>query len=429
VLAADVDGDGKPDMVSGNWSSGALTLSLGKGDGTFAPGQVLIPAGRPALGDLDRDGLTDVVVSRFPSYVDVWLGLGGGRFLGRQIVDAGVGAQSSWLFAADLDGDAGPDLVAVNRAKGQIEVMLNDGRANLSPAVSYSVGQAPVLAIPADVDGDGRPDVVVANNASNDLTVLRNVGGGQLQAYPATVPAGIGPRSLASGDFNRDGKTDLIVASTGYPDGGATVATVLLGNADGTFMPMGTFNPGASTVSVATGDIDNDGILDFALLSLDGVSAYRGNGNGTFTYQVGFSTSSYPAQIVIGDLDGDGLGDLVIVGMQNNAVAVEVYTSGGATFAWNRQYYAAQDTPSSVALADINADGSLDIVVANEGSSNVTVLQNSGFGQFGAQLIYPVGLNPVSLTVADFDRDGRPDVMVADSALSYLRNIGNICRR
>ena len=163
---------------------------------------------------------------------------------------------------------------------------------SFSPAASYPVGASPQAVAIGDFNGDGKADMVTANTNSNTVSVLLNNGNGTFGAAQ-TYAVGVSPTSVAVGDFNGDGKLDIATANEGayyaaYSAHGGSVS-VLLGNGDGTFQPAANFSAGVNTQSVAVGDFNHDGKLDLATAN-EGTS-YRGgssvgvllgNGDGIF---------------------------------------------------------------------------------------------------------------------------------------------------
>ena len=264
--AGDLNGDGRPDLVidhSLNAAAGTVAVGvlLNKGDGTYAP--VVDTPGVPdndlQIADLNGDGRADMVLGTGYK-VDVLVNAGAGAFSPAVTYSTGnnpVGGESltfQSLAVSDLDGDGKPDLVLGTEATC-VSILLNKGNGTFAPAVCLStVGLARVVAA-ADLDGDGKVDLIVGGSDSKSLTVFRNLGSG---TFGPAVTYTTDPTSMIStGDLNGDGKVDVVFA-----DGTGT--RVLLNNGDGTLAPDGFFFDGtAGTLS----DVNGDGKLDLVSIN------------------------------------------------------------------------------------------------------------------------------------------------------------------
>ncbi len=281
----------------------------------------------------------------------------------------------------------------------------------------YTVGTGPISIAVGDFNLDGRLDVVVVNSGDNNVSVLLGNGEGTFQ--PAVdYPVGSYPKSVAVGDFNGDGKPDLVVANSVNNN-----VDVLLGNGDGTFQPAVNYTVGTFPVSVAVADFNGDGKLDLVVANVDSnnVSVLLGNGDGTFqTPAVNYAAGTGPESVAVGDFNGDGKPDLAVANFSSGNVSV-LLGKGDGTFqaAVN---YAAGTNPFSVAVGDFNGDGKPDLAVANFGSGNVSVLLGKGDGTFQAAVNYAAGTNnnPYSVAVGDLDGDGELDLAVANSNSNFV---------
>jgi hypothetical protein len=242
---------------------------------------------------------------------------------------------------------------------------------------------------------------------------------------PLAFDTGVGPESVAVGDFNGDGKQDLAAAGLGtyYPYQGTV--SLLLGQGDGTFLPAQTFLAGSHPVSVAVGDFNGDGKLDLAVADYGdsyygyagGVSVLLGKGDGTFLPAKGYAAGDNPWSVAVGDFNGDGVPDLAVA---NSAVlggtpSVSILLGQGDGTFLPAVNYAAGQRSYSVAVGDFNGDGKQDLAVANAWPSNtVSVLLGNGDGTFLPALSSPAPGNPWSVAVGDFNGDGVPDLAVAN---------------
>src|SRR5438876_796187 len=242
----------------------------------------------------------------------------------------------------------------------------------------------------------------------------------------SSVHAGSNPTSAAVGDFNGDGKVDLAVANSGASNGVASVS-VLLGRSDGTFNPAVNYSGGFGSLSLAVGDFNRDGKLDLveANFSTGNVTILLGNGNGTFQAPRSYGTNGAPTSVAVGDFNRDGKLDLVVANLVNNsggAGSMGVLLGNGDGTFQPVVNYGLGSNPDSVAIGDFNGDGKLDLAVANSGGygnpASMKLLLGNGNGTFQPALEF-VGAgspNPSSLAVGDFIGHGRLDVAVADGS-------------
>jgi hypothetical protein len=381
-VVADLNLDGKPDVVVGESCAGLSNCASGEtlagvllsnGDGTFQPAVVYKAGGSQFVSsivvtDLNRDGMPDLVLtswrctsSGFEGCVSVLMGNGDGTFRTPMVYDSG-GWNGEAVVVTDVNKDGKLDLVVGNlggNPTSLVGVLLGNGDGTFQAAVSYSsgggYGGAPVV---ADVNGDGRPDLLVPNQCvlqaqgcviGGVIGVLLGKGDGTFWPVVTVSSGGNGIVSVVPADVNRDGALDLLVANCGslYCQGlvglGGAGVSVLLGKGDGTFLPAAIYDydPLYSPRSIAISDLNSDGKADIVTIKFHSVSVdvMLGNGDGTFrsalTYDLG---GVAPMSLVVTDVNADGRSDLVLTGsygvdhagvavLLNNSRSVQISTS------------------------------------------------------------------------------------------------------
>lgn len=232
------------------------------------------------------------------------------------------------------------------------------------------------------------------------------------------------PFSVAAGDLDGDGATDLVVANGYYI---STTVSVLLGNGDGTFRPKSDYQVGLCPLSVAISDLNRDGRLDLAVANANShsVSILLGNGDGTFAPGTEYFIGGNPFPIAVGDFNGDGIPDLAVANNGSSTVSV-MLGRGDGTFSTLPALAAGTD-PWSVVVADLNGDGRPDLAVSNDGNpGTVSVLLGNGDGTFGVRSEFGTGIAPIGLSAGDLNGDGHADLMAAAAGgLSILLGLGN----
>ena len=307
-----------------------------------------------------------------------------------------------------------------------------DGEGGLSfvpgslflPGSSPTVGSGPRALASGDVNNDGRLDLISANSADNTLTVLTNNGLGGF-APASAPPVGAGPRSVAAVDVNADGRLDLVSANFD-----ANTVSVLTNNGSGVFIPASTNSVGNNPHSVVVADVNADGRPDLisANLGSSTLTILTNKGGGTFALAASNPVGGSPIFVAAADVNGDGRPDLISANTGPNTLSVLTNNgSGGFVLATSP---GVGGSPYSIATADVNGDGRIDLISANFGSSSLTILTNNGGGTFVTASTVGVGSGPVSVTSADVNADGRPDLISANSTdvnqtLSVLTNAGN----
>ncbi|HLW74105.1 MAG TPA: FG-GAP-like repeat-containing protein [Gammaproteobacteria bacterium] len=422
---ADVNGDGNLDLVTGSFAEGTLNVLFGRGDGKFdapvsypAPGISSASALQAyAVGDLNGDGKPEIVaVNPTGGFLQVLVNNGSGEYHPPLSVD--LGNIPAAVVSADLNGDGHADLVEANSADGTVSVLLGNGDGTFKPAQTYTVGSHPQALKLVDVNGDGKLDILVGNFGDNTVGVLLGNGDGTFQAMRA-YPAGSNLVGIDVGDMHQDGKLDVVAANAVVNE-----VSILRGNGDGTFAAPVSYPAGININALAVGDVDHDGFPDVVAVG-SSVAVLRNDGKGGLKPIVlnkeGLSTNLYPAtgvQVALADIENNHQLDIVIADYSNSQLVV---------FRGNRLgYYIRTPTdfpacanPRGLAIADMNDDGNLDVVVTCVGSSAVAVLLGNGHGGF-ISTPYQAEIDPRAVTIADFNGDNQPDVAVVNGTSNTL---------
>ena len=350
-------------------------------------------------------------------------------FAPQVIYSAGDGSRS--VAISDLDGDGHLDLAMANQNDGSVSVRLNNGDGTFAPQVRFSTGDQPLNVAIGDLNGDGHLDLVTANSSEGKISVLPNNGDGTF-ASQVRYGVGLGPETVAIGDLNDDGHLDLAVSNVLSNN-----LSVLLNNGDGTFALGVLYSVGIGPESVVICDLDGDGDADLAAANniSDNVSVLLNDGDGTFAEDVLYDVGDGPHSVVAGDLDGDGDNDLAVANTIGDSVSVLYNNCDGSlccdvTFAPEARY-GTRDRPISVAIGDLDGDGDLDLVVANNSSANISVLMNNTSegepGSFAPDAPFVAGNEPRSVALGDLNGDGNTDLAVANRLSNNVSVLQNQC--
>lgn len=417
VILGDFNKDGKLDIAYADPSAAGVFVQLGNGDGSFQsavlyslsncePGQVI-------AADFNKDSKLDLAVACAygPGSTYVLLGNGDGTF--GTAVNYVVGA--SGIAAADLNKDGNLDLIVSGSPNG-LSVLLGNGDGTFQTPISTNVvGNLGGNLVVADLNGDGKLDVAMAGGWVGIVVLFGNGNGtfkSPIYAYGNLNVSGA-YSGLLSGDYNLDGKIDLVAVP--YFENGDSF-TVLTNNGDGTFGSESDYLAATDATAVVTGDFNGDGIPDLAVSDYSShgqISVYLGQGNGKFSAPLLSAAAFLPSAVVTGDFNHDGKLDLATLGNGNFA---SIFLGLGTGKFAKAVSYATGATPSAIAAADLNKDGNLDLVISDSGDSNVTVLLGNSNGTFQAAKYSNAGSTCESVAVADFNSDGIPDLVLGCGA-------------
>ncbi|MBU6123380.1 FG-GAP-like repeat-containing protein, partial [Hymenobacter siberiensis] len=529
VAVGDVDGDGDLDLLTANYGSSTVSVRLNDGTGNFtAPATNPNPAvgANPvsvAVGDVDGDGDLDLLTANLNNNtVSVRLNDGTGNFTAPATnPDPAVGTNPISVAVGDVDGDGDLDLLTANQGSNTVSVRLNDGTGNFTaPATNPNpaVGSSPSSVAVGDVDGDGDLDLLTTNRNDNTVSVRLNrapvpaitsftpgsgpagttislTGTGLTGATAITfsgtsgnvvttgftvvsgtsitgvvVPAGAitGPLTVTTaGGTSAASITSFTVpftisstsparnaraAALATPVGvtfsaaldaatsgnirvfsqqyrGRRTATANTSGATATLTPtvpatgsqVAGFKPGETLFVTVPASVRSTGGVAAVKQVYQFTTATGGTGTGYFMAPAtnpNPAVGTEPRSVAVGDVDGDGDLDLLTANQFDNTVSVRLNDgTGNFTAPTTNPNPAVGKFPTSVAVGDVDGDGDLDLLTANQGSNTVSVRLNDGTGNFTAPATNPnpaVGTEPYSVAVGDVDGDGDLDLLTAN---------------
>lgn len=417
MAAGDINGDGNVDVAYA-LTGPIIGMLIGNGDGTFSYGNSYAlgnysgPNGI-AMADLNRDGKLDIVEGQLPGLNDsILLGNGDGTFAAAPALPVSpLGLAGYGTVTADFNGDGKPDVAMLGPNGISIFLDTANGLAQENQ-INSEEGVGPVFFAAADLINNGKQDLFVGNT-----TVLLGNGDGTFQPAMTISPCGSPPSGgvpvQGLGDFNGDHIPDIISTGDGY-------LFICLGKGDGTFGAPTQYLAGSGPGVAAIGDFNGDGKLDVAVGNPNGVDILLGNGDGTFR-QPTLVQGNQIVAIAVADVNLDGKLDLITT--QSSSPGLQVYLGkGDGTFsAVPPQKYPGEGM-GPIVVSDLNGDGKPDFIIfaAFEG----TLCLGNGDGTFNCELfVYANNANYGGGVIADFNGDERPDIAVLSSyALSVLTN-------
>ncbi len=349
-------------------------------------------------------------------------------------VSYATGSSVAGIAVGDFNGDGRDDMAVVNQgATGSVSVLLGNASGGFLSTGTFAAAAGAVDATAGDLNSDGKLDLVVVGGSS--VSVLLGNGDGMFAA-PVSYAAN-GSHSVQLGDFNGDGKLDVATVSGAEFVASQGLASVFLGNGDGTLQPrIDTVVPG-NDINVVLGDYNHDGHLDLATsdtTSNGTISVLHGHGDGTFDAPVSYYAFTAPVYLAEGDFNHDGWDDFVVPNSYAQTSMSVILSDGHGGF-YAPHTYGIGETGEEIEVGDFNNDGNEDFAV--RGNDEYMVHDGKGDGTFYPEQDYPTSAGVFQHgTHGDFNGDGATDLayptygggvtVVANDNLDVLNRAGAV---
>ena len=454
IAMGDFNNDTQMDLAVVSTGTDSVGIFFGYGNGSFRE-QVTYSTGNNsspvslAVADLDDDGRLDIVIANDNSHtIGILYGFENGIFTQMVAYSTEHSSTLRSVIVNDLNNDGQRDIAFADYGTNSIGMLLGKGNRTFDDVMTFTlgIGARPISIVVGDFNDDGRVDMAVACYGTANVGVLLGSGNGTFSLLTNYFTGeGSRPHMINIADLNNDSYLDIIIANIGANNVG-----IFFGFGNGSFAPQMIYSTGPNTspIWINIADLNNDHILDFAVVNenVNNVGVFLGYGNGSFgdqtTYPTG--TASSPNAMVINDFNGDNRLDIAVVNSVANNVALlfghpAAGLSDQAKPILLGEYYAdfldqvsyrtgAGLRRFSVAVGDLNNDKRMDLVVTHSGDSSLGIFLGHGNGSFNSEVIYllEIGSNPQNLIMDDFNGDNLLDIAVTnprkDSVILLLGN-------
>jgi hypothetical protein len=439
IAIADFNKDDSLDIAVINFYSNNVGILLGYGNGSFAT-ITTYPTGFQShpvaitVSDFNRDDRLDIaIVNRDTSNIGIFLGFGNGSFENQVSYSVDFFQSPCSIVVLDFGDDNQFDIITADYDGDGIGILLGYRNGTFGALHKYTteIGSTPTQVSLGDFNNDNRLDIAVVNHGTNDVLVYFGYEDGVFYSgEPYSTGTRSGPLSLAIGDFNNDHRLDFATTNIYTND-----IAVFLGYGNTPFGGISSysFSYGLQPYAAAVGDFNDDGRSDIVITNYgtNNVSILLNQGIGNVYSMTTYSTGvgSAPCSVAVGEFNNDNHLDIVVANCETNNIIIFL-GSGNGTFATGHNYSTGDRSyPQSIGIADFNNDNITDIVVANSGTSNILLLYGYGNGTFGNEESHQLGYDylPYSIAVNDLNQDGWMDIIVACYNTDSIEILMKIC--
>ena len=432
IVAGDFNNDDHADFVITYGSSNAIGLYFGDGHGQFStPRTYSTNDGVPwyviTSDDFNNDNHTDLAGSGYATNkITILLGDGNGNFISERTYLIGSCYDFRKIVVGDFNTDSYLDFALGCSYSSQIVIVFGNKNGEFLSQTTYSTGKTsyPVPLASADFNNDNRLDIAIADSSIHSIGIWTNYYQADF-AIQTKYSTGSSPQpySVAIADFNNDTLLDLVVANSGMKNIG-----IRLGFGNGSFGMETIYSVDLNSFPrhVNVADLNQDGHADFVVADSnnDNVIVFFGNGDGTFgshsTYSMGLQSS--PTWVAIANMNNDGWVDLIVANHGTDRLGI-LYGYDYATFTLHQTYSTGNNSYLKfVSVADMNNDNRLDIVVVNRNADNIGIFFGDGNGSFPTQITYSTGTQsfPSAMTINDLNKDSYSDIIVGNDGTDSI---------
>jgi hypothetical protein len=432
VVVDDFNNDHHLDIVVANYGTDNMVVFLGYGNGNFTRPVFYStsPQSNPysiAANDFNNDGQLDIAVANSgTNNVGIFLGYGNGSFVSQTTYSISSGSNPHSIIIGDFNKDNQLDIAVSNYDANNVSIFIGYGDGSFATPTTHSTGvdSGPFGMTVGDFDNNNQSDIAVANFGTNNVFVL--IGYSMIQSQnPTAYSTGDGslPSETVIGDLNNDTQLDIVVINVATNNVG-----VFLGYGNGSFQEQITYSTGNNSQPYGgiIVDLDNDHRLDVVVANsnTETIGILYGYGNGTLATVVTYYTgeSSYVLSVTVDDFNKDNHLDIAFPDYGTSSICI-VLGYENRTFGNLTKYSSGDNSrPSFLSTGDFNNDGHLDIAVANYGTNNIVIFLGFGDGTFTLFTASSTGdaSSPWMLAIADINKDNRLDMIVANPGTNNI---------